>query len=393
MRPLLRPQWPRQYSFGAWLTQSPPHHVPRRIATTSTHHAAPVDIPKLIITPGSPYHNSLPSFLDHAKRTNLATDSAVYIGTLYEYSCALILMRLGFSLLRTGRKSDAGIDLIGHWVLAPLMDPLPVIIQCKSRKGPVGPQHVRELEGSFHKIPPDWKSKDVLGLLVTTKKATKGVLEALGRSSWPLGFVLVSDEGLIQQFVWNRAASDRGLEGVGVTVRYTPRLLLPDAEHGAEQSGSPASKKGKNAGTRRDIQLTWMGSPIFPERKILDKETLELIRHVTSANDQEAAEVEVEKPTMGRPKGSKNRKVPEGTEPAVPRPRGRPKGVVMTYANKMPSPRGGLIPLTPKGHSGRPKGVKNKPKPVKRRPGRPPGAKNKPKVPVDVVDDDDDDAE
>jgi len=274
-------------------------------------------------------------------------------------------MRLGFSLLRIGRTWDAGIDLIGHWVLAPLREPLPVIIQCKARKISVSPNHIRELEGSFQGTPPDWKKKAVLGLLVTTKKATKGVLEALGHSRWPLGFVLISREGLVQQFIWNRAASEQGLEGVGVTVRHTPRILLSTAEHETEPDASQVSKRSlakfKNTGTRRDIQLTWMGSPIFPMRKDLEKETLDLMRYVTI--DQAPVAVPVEKRRPGRPKGSKNKSVTEAAKVVAPRPRGRPKGTTKVYADKMPKPRGGLVPLSPKNYSGRPKGSKNKCKP------------------------------
>ncbi|USP75511.1 hypothetical protein yc1106_02785 [Curvularia clavata] len=362
MRPSLRPTWPRHTSLLAWLPRATPHRVPRRIATTCAQNATPIDLPKLILAPGSPHHNSLPTFLDYAKRINLDPGSPHFVGTHYEYTSALALMRLGFSLLRIGRTWDAGIDLIGHWVLAPLREPLPVIIQCKARKISVNPSHIRELEGSFQGTPPDWKNKVVFGLLVTTKKATKGVLEALGHSRWPMGFVLVSREGLVQQFVWNRAASEQGLEGVGVTVRHTPRVLLSATEHETEPAGSNIPKKSlarfKNAGTRRDIQLTWMGSPIFPMRKDLEKETLDLMRYV--AIDQPPTAVTVEKRRPGRPKGSKNKPATEVAKVVAPRPRGRPKGTTKVYAEKMPNPRGGLVPLTPKNHSGRPKGSKTK---------------------------------
>ena len=88
--------------------------------------------------------------------------------------------------------------MIGHWVLAPLREPMRVLIQCKSRSSSVSPCHVRELEGSFIGIPPDWRNKDVLGLIVTSMKATKGVLKAIGDSRWPMGFVMISRTGLIQ---------------------------------------------------------------------------------------------------------------------------------------------------------------------------------------------------
>ncbi|CAO2653608.1 Nn.00g030190.m01.CDS01 [Neocucurbitaria sp. VM-36] len=386
MRPLLRPPWPRQIPLlPPWLPRVAPHpRVPRRIATTSAANSAPVDIPKLIITPGSVHHNSLPSFLEYAKRTNLSPQRTYYVGTHYEYTTALALMRLGFSLLRVGRKQDAGIDLIGHWVLAPLREPLPVIIQCKARKISITPSHVRELEGSFQGIPPDWRKKQVLGLLVTTKKATKGVLEALGQSRWPMGFVLVSRDGTVQQFVWNRAASEQGLEGVGVTVRYTPRALVEGAKEGKAEEGK-ASKKGtkkqlaksENSGTRKDIQMTWMGSPIFPDRDNLDQETVKLMRVIepdadVCATTDKYKDVKT-KPAVGvksgRPKGSTTTRTPPSVT-EVPRKRGRPKGSKTLRSAKAPSPRGGQIPKAPRTPStkvetrGRPKGSKNKPKPA-----------------------------
>ncbi|KAF1935783.1 hypothetical protein EJ02DRAFT_460073 [Clathrospora elynae] len=373
MRPSLRPPWLRQTALLPWLPRAAPHRVPRRIATTSAQNSAPVDIPKLVITPGSAYHNSLPSFLEYAKRRNLAPDRTVYIGTHYEYTSALALMRLGFSLLRIGRSNDAGIDLIGHWILAPLREPLPVIIQCKSRKISVNPSHVREMEGSFQGIPPGWRNKDVLGLIVTTNKATKGVLEALGQSRWPMGFVLVSRDGTVQQFLWNRAASERGLEGVGVTVRHTPRALLAeigeDTEEGVAKKPKKLLAKFKNAGTNKDIQLTWMGSPIFPDREKLDQETVKLMRDIGPGDDDPPARVVEAKrvyPKPGHPKIS-NPSIPVEE---VPRGRGRPKGSTKLKSQKVPAPRGGQVP-TPRSSQAETRG-------------RPKGSKNKPKMPVDA---------
>ncbi|OAL47566.1 hypothetical protein IQ07DRAFT_572300 [Pyrenochaeta sp. DS3sAY3a] len=345
MRLPLRPQWHKQPSVLPWLPLARLQNiVPRRIATTSSHNAAPVDIPKLIITPGSVHHNSLPSFLEYAKRTNLTPETTFYVGTHYEYATALALLRLGFSLLRVGRKDDAGIDLIGHWVLAPLREPLPIIIQCKARKISLSPANIRELEGSFRGIPADWRGKDVLGLLVTTKKATKGVLEALGQSRLPMGFVLVSREGSIQQFVWNRAASNRGLEGVGPAIR-------------------------------KDIQLTWMGSPIFPDRKNLDDETLKLMSSMAPEEDVSVGSgsyaYKVNPARKGRPR----------TFHSAPSPRGGggDKGPSEKTTKPAKTTTTGKAVPTPKPR-GRPKGSKNKPKP---RRGRPKGSKNKPKARVD----------
>jgi hypothetical protein len=92
-QPWLLPRHPRS---------TPQSLVPRRIATTCARHAAPVDLPRLSVKHGSPGHNSMTTFMEYATRTKMQTASTVYVGTHYEYTTALALMRLGFSLLRTG---------------------------------------------------------------------------------------------------------------------------------------------------------------------------------------------------------------------------------------------------------------------------------------------------
>lgn len=365
MRPFLRVTWLRHAALLSWHPRTAPQSlVPRRIATTSAQNAAPVDIPKLIVRNGHKGHNSLPTFIDYAKRTKLSPLSTFYVGTHYEYTTALSFMRLGFSLLRVGSKNDAGIDLIGHWVLAPVREPLPVIIQCKSRTTSVSPSHVRELEGSFREIPPSWKGKPVLGLLVTTRKATKGTLETISRSPWPMGFVLMSRHGLIQQFVWNRAASDRGLEGVGVSLRHTPRALLAESELLEAKEESPKRKKRAskyaNTGTQTDIQLTWMGSPIFPERDTLDQDTLDMIRGIENNEHVRARPLTSTPPKRGR---GRPRKVKGSAGIAPIHGIGRPPTVHLP-----PSILGGQVTEP-----------RESPKPT-RTLGRPAGSKNKSKI-------------
>ncbi|KAF2621859.1 hypothetical protein BU25DRAFT_353421 [Macroventuria anomochaeta] len=320
MRPFLRVAWLRHASPLPWHPRGTPQSlVPRRIATTSAQNAAPIDLPRLIVKNGAKDHNSLATFIEYATRTKLSPLKSYYVGTHFEYTTALSFMRLGFSLLRTGAKNDAGIDLIGHWVLAPLSEPLPVIIQCKARKCSVGPSHIRELEGSFRGMPPDWKGKPVLGLLVTTLKATKGTMDAIARSPWPMGFVMMSRQGLIQQFRKKRPS------------------------------------KFANAGTQKDIQLTWMGSPIFPERNTLDQETLNLISLV-----EPVVEIKPSAP-LGQPRRRPGR--PKKGEEAFFDCLKNTKGPKPTM-HLAPSPRGGQIAVprvpakVPK--CGRPKGSKNK---------------------------------
>jgi hypothetical protein len=233
-----------------------------------------------------------------------------------------------------------------------------------------------------------------------------------------MGFVLISREGLIEQFVWNRAASEKGLQGVGVTVRHTPRALLvePGELEGDAKDSKKRQAKFKNTGTQKDIQLTWMGSPIFPDRDNLDQETLKLIRQISPSNEEAPAPAvaEVQKKPRGRPKGPTEVIV---AKPTAPKPVGRR---VKIWTERAPSPRGGRIPRLVKeprgGHvNGRPLGSKTKlkepevpkepeeseePEPSKsrrsrpklnkpeticrKRLGRPPGSKNKPKIAVDT---------
>jgi hypothetical protein len=264
-----------------------------RTIRTSARSSAEVQLPKLIVSPGSIHHNSLATFLEYANRVGLTPSKTVYKGTHYEYTAALSLLRLGFSLTRTGRRSDGGIDLIGHWMLPQLDAPLPVILQCKARQASCGPRHIRELEGAFQGIPPDWRKRDVLGLLVTTQKHTKGLLAQLQGSRWPMGFVKITEEGVIEQFLWNQAATTRGLEGIGVTLRHTPRIFLPESaikEQGEEGLGWNVKRRKKKvdvSGTDTDIQLTWMGRPIFPERHGLGEDTMRLMGQLGVEEDGE----------------------------------------------------------------------------------------------------------
>ena len=170
---------------------------------------------------------------------------------------------------------------------------------------------------------------------------------------------MLSRQGLIQQFVWNRAASERGLQGVGVTVRHTPRALLPESEILEAENETPQRKKRAskfaNAGTQKDIQLTWMGSPIFPERKTLDQDTLNLIRMV-----EPVVEIKPSAP-LGQPRRGPGR--PRKEVDAVITSLKGMKGPKPTL-HLAPSPRGGQIAVrrlsanAPK--RGRPIGSKNK---------------------------------
>ncbi|KAK3201375.1 hypothetical protein GRF29_185g707443 [Pseudopithomyces chartarum] len=354
MRLLVRPTWlTHQPPLWRLLRTSPPSAVHH----TSTANAAHADIPKFFVKPGSSHHNSLASFLVHAERANLRPERTVYIGTHYEYTTADALLRFGFSLIRTGQKNDYGIDLVGYWMLSCLREPMPVIIQCKARAKTCSPVEIRELEGSFTSVPADWRNKDVLGILVSPERASEGLRKQMHTSRRPMAFLQISRAGMITQFIWNRAAAERGLEGVGVTPRYT--VLPPENRDHALEKGAlryedrPRDSNGRwmkdPDSTKRlfkpvartvitDIQLTWLGTPISPNKETLASETARL----TSRLELEASKLERRhKPGRkpGRPLGSKNRpKVSESEQikkpPRIPKPRakmGRPPGSSERY--------------------------------------------------------------
>jgi hypothetical protein len=186
------------------------------------------------ITPGSLHHTSLSEFLSYADAVSLSPTSTVYRGTHYEYTVANALERLAFSLTRVGRASDLGIDLLGSWAVPSRPAPLNVLIQCKAEAPK--PSMVRELEGAVVGAPVAYRGEGTLAILAAAKEATKGVRDAVGRSRLPMAYLNITTEGRVRQFVWNHAAVECGLEGVGVALRYL-------------------------ANGESDVALTWKGMP------------------------------------------------------------------------------------------------------------------------------------
>jgi hypothetical protein len=184
-------------------------------------------------------HHDLPSFLEYATRIEMDPKSTTYVGTHYEYTVQNALERLGMSLKRIGGKSDYGIDLLGTWLAPSASEPLKVLVQCKAFARKVEPSQARELEGAFVGAPIGWRGTGVLGLLVSQKSATKGVRDALGRSRWPMGYVLCGPDGKILQMLWNRRAEQEGLEGIDVGLKY---------------AGGDRNEK--------EVVLMWKGEPI-----------------------------------------------------------------------------------------------------------------------------------
>jgi hypothetical protein len=214
---LIRP-FVSSHSINSIATASVPTHSTLKTLKASTREDS---IPLPLST--SP-HNSLSSFLDHAALTSLSPTSSVYVGTHYEYTVLSALTRLGFSLARVGGRSDNGIDLVGTWQL-PLPhtpSPIRVVLSCKagSSKSAGSPAWVRELEGGFGGAPAGWRSNDVMGFVVTTGVATKGVRDAVRRSGRKVGFISVDAEGVVEQLLWNGEIEAVVGDGLGVGIRY-----------------------------------------------------------------------------------------------------------------------------------------------------------------------------
>jgi hypothetical protein len=213
--------------------------VPRARSHTYTTAAEKDELQLSYPEPSQSNHHDLASFQNYASRVGLDLKSTTYVGTRYEYVSAESLFRLGMSLRQVGGSSDFGIDLLGTWDLPTIPLKLKVIAQCKALARAADPKMVRELEGAFAGAPAGWRENGVLGLLVTQKEATKGVRDAIGRSRWPMGFVMCNHDGKILQMLWNRRAEEEGLLGVGVGLKYS------------------GGSKGE-----RELFLTWKGEPL-----------------------------------------------------------------------------------------------------------------------------------
>ncbi|KAF2837177.1 hypothetical protein M501DRAFT_995709 [Patellaria atrata CBS 101060] len=278
--------------------RAPPysHQIRCKSFTISSNYS-----PDPAIAHGSEEHNDLPSFLAYAKRIGLSDTKTVYRGTHYEYTVATSLKRLGFALSRTGRRADLGIDLLGQWSLQELPVPMRVLLQCKAQKKAVAPENIRELEGAFIGAPHRYRGDGVMGLLAAPKEATKGVRDALGRSRYPLGFLKISIDGTIEQFLWNQSAASAGLEGLGVTTRYVQENSTDAAE--AEEM-------------QKEVVLVWNGQILFSDR---------VLRHVT-VQESSPENVSTEEESTSQQSRNKQKIVDqEQSELTVKRKRGRPR--------------------------------------------------------------------
>ncbi|EFW14892.1 conserved hypothetical protein [Coccidioides posadasii str. Silveira] len=180
----------------------------------------PPSLPSPPLPPTSQHHD-LPSFLAYAARTGLSSASTTYVGTHYEYTVLHSLRAYAIDLTRIGGRADSGIDLVGTWHLPSHPYPLRVIVQCKAFRNKLGPNLIRELEGTFAGAPVGWRGEGIIGVLVSPREATKGVRDALTKSRFPLMWILADlEDGAVRQVLWNGRASEVALEGLGVQVKH-----------------------------------------------------------------------------------------------------------------------------------------------------------------------------
>ncbi|RMD41762.1 hypothetical protein DV735_g3357, partial [Chaetothyriales sp. CBS 134920] len=181
------------------------------------------------------------SYLAYARRHGVSPSSPTFLGTRYEYVVSDTVRRLSIDTVRVGQAGDRGVDLVGFWHLPSEQQhqtpPIRVVVQCKRLAKKVTPSVVRELEGSFaagHGGVRSDATAPVLGIVVGTTAATKGVVDGLKRAGRALVWLCVDEvdadakqpdeyglkAGRIRQVLWNHRASALGLEGVDVVKRH-----------------------------------------------------------------------------------------------------------------------------------------------------------------------------
>lgn len=161
-------------------------------------------------------------------------------------------------------STDRFMESIQPWLrdrhAANLARSLRIIVQCKlvTRKRPVGPMHIRELEGAFAAAPSGWRSGPVMAILISNRAATQGLRDALVRSRSPMGYMWVDERrGLLKQFVWNVAAEAGPLVGVTVGLKRVGRgkwieaALMKGGRLCPEVDGQEAD------GVMEDLRAAW----------------------------------------------------------------------------------------------------------------------------------------
>ena len=260
-----------------------PIKLPRCRALYNSQHLRPLSTSATLFsqtepTPASSNHSDIPTL---GPEPCFTTPSSLHVGTSYEYLCARTLPLLGFtSLIRTGGRSDRGIDLLAHWTLpsgarspSPFEDKdtlqsqdnlraqnrvVKALIQCKAHARKPSPDMIRELEGALSGA--EREKERVIGVLCAKREATAGVREAVRRCRRGVIWVMIEDPdevsesgfvenekeegqlgirakgdkvdgvhegrvGRIKQILWNETIERMVGGGVGAGVRYIPDAI------------------------------------------------------------------------------------------------------------------------------------------------------------------------
>lgn len=184
------------------------------------------------------------------------------------------LRRYALALHRIGGRDDAGLDLVGTWHLPEREREraVRVLVQCKALKTKLGPNLVRELEGAIRQAPVGWRTAQTVGILVSPREATKGVRDALARSSYPLLWMMVERDGTLRQALWNARVEELGLQPLGVETRY----------------GTTA---GTDGSLTQEVALTWDGGDI-PHMDQVERDLLRFEDHWVASWGVDLAGVE-----------------------------------------------------------------------------------------------------
>lgn len=116
-----------------------------------------------------------------------SSGSYVHDGIRYEEHCVKSLQQFGMDTRRVGGPGDGGIDLSGFWRLGERSeDAIPIIVQCKYlRERDCPPSFLRELEGTLAR-----RMDGTVGILVSSRPASQGTIEALRVAPTPLLYLL-----------------------------------------------------------------------------------------------------------------------------------------------------------------------------------------------------------
>ncbi|KAI8822916.1 uncharacterized protein EV422DRAFT_494143 [Fimicolochytrium jonesii] len=156
----------------------------------------------------------------------------VEIGTAFESDTIASLRSFHMDLRRVGGANDKGVDLRGKWVLSgsagsSAPHTVPIIVQCKASRTPLGPKYLRELEGTLAR-----ESAGTIAVMACYEGYTRAAVEVCLGSVRPMILAVVERVGRrCVGFTMNRATQYL-LPGVrmvrgeaGVRVWYGGRCL------------------------------------------------------------------------------------------------------------------------------------------------------------------------